>query len=403
MTQPVRTIVAFDSGIERGRVEAVLSSCSGIHVHSVVESLEDGWMAPPEGDAELLVVACSDSEAAPRFIREAVEADSERPVVVLYQGSPNGFMRRAFEAGADDIVPLPKNVDPMFDDSGEQVMFALEKVLERKRGMSTAGTSDGGDMICVLGPKGGTGKTLTTANLSVSLAAQGKRVVIVDLDLQFGDVGLAFGLLPENTIYDLARSSGAIDAEKAGDYLAVHETGVHVLLAPIRPDQAGVVTVDFLREVYKVLRSSFDYVIVDTPPGFTPEVIGAIDTASHLLVVGMLDALSLKNTKLGLETLGLMGHGGDHIRLVLNRADSHVGLNQEDVASIVGRKPDVMVPSNGSIARSVNQGMPISVADPKSEAAQAFRSLATIYTGGSTNGHPAHNGNGRGLFGRRKG
>src|SRR6185503_15740010 len=86
MTQPVRTIVAFDSGIERGRVEAVLSSCSGIHVHSVVESLEDGWMAPPEGEAELLVVACSDSEAAPRFIREAVEADSERPVVVLYQG-----------------------------------------------------------------------------------------------------------------------------------------------------------------------------------------------------------------------------------------------------------------------------------------------------------------------------
>ena len=402
MTQQVRTIVAFDSGIERGRVEAVLSSCEGIHIHTVVDNLEDGWMAPPEGDAELLVVACSDSEAATRFIREASEDQPERPVVVLYQGSPNGFMRRAFEAGADDIVPLPQNVDPMFDDSGQQVMFALEKVLERKRGMSASDTTDGGEMICVLGPKGGTGKTLTTANLSVSLIAQGKSVVIVDLDLQFGDVGLAFGLRPEKTIYDLARSSGAMDAEKVRDYLAVHETGVHVLLAPIRPDQAGIVTVEFLRGVYQVLRSSYDYVIIDTPPGFTPEVIGAIDTASHLLVVGMLDALSLKNTKLGLETLGLMGHSGEHIRLVLNRADSHVGLNQEDVASIVGQKPDVMVPSNGSIARSVNQGMPISVADPKSPAAQAFRSLATIYTGGATNGHVARNGS-RGLFGRRKG
>jgi pilus assembly protein CpaE len=322
---------------------------------------------------------------------------------VLYQGSPNGFMRRAFEAGADDIVPLPQNVDPMFDDSGEQVMFALEKVLERKRGISASSTSDGGDMICVLGPKGGTGKTLTTANLSVSLVGQGKSVVIVDLDLQFGDVGLAFGVRPEKTIYDLARSSGAMDAEKVNDYLAVHDTGVRVLLAPIRPDQAGVVTVDFLRDVYKVLRTSFDYVIIDTPPGFTPEVIGAIDIASHLLVVGMLDALSLKNTKLGLETLGMMGHSGEHIRLVLNRADSHVGLNQEDVASIVGRKPDVMVPSGSSIARSVNQGMPISVADPKSEAAKAFRALATIYTGGAANGQPEQNGNGRGLFGRRKG
>jgi pilus assembly protein CpaE len=236
----------------------------------------------------------------------------------------------------------------------------------------------------------------------VSLVAQGKSVVIVDLDLQFGDVGLAFGLRPEKTIYDLARSSGAMDAEKVRDYLAVHETGVHVLLAPIRPDQAGIVTVEFLRDIYQVLRSTYDYVIIDTPPGFTPEVIGAIDTASHLLVVGMLDALSLKNTKLGLETLGMMGHSGEHIRLVLNRADSHVGLNQEDVASIVGRKPDVMVPSNGSIARSVNQGMPISVADPRSAAAQAFGSLATIYTGGATNGRGARNGN-RGLFGRRKG
>jgi pilus assembly protein CpaE len=401
MTQPVRTIVAFDSGIERGRVEAVLSSCSGIHVHTVVESLEDGWMTPPEGDAELLIVACSDSDAATRFIREAVEEQPDRPVVALYQGSPNGFMRRAFEAGADDIVPLPLNVDPMFDDSGEQVMFALEKVLERKRGMSGHGATDGGEMICVLGPKGGTGKTLTTANLSVSLVREGKSVVIVDLDLQFGDVGLAFGVQPEKTIYDLARSSGAMDAEKVNDYLAVHQTGVRVLLAPIRPDQAGVVTVDFLRDVYKVLRTSFDYVIVDTPPGFTPEVIGAIDIASHLLVVGMLDALSLKNTKLGLETLDMMGHSGEQIRLVLNRADSHVGLNQEDVAAIVGRKPDVMVPSNGSIARSVNQGMPISVADPKCEAAKAFRSLATIYTGGSMNGHVESNG--RGLFGRRKG
>ena len=400
MSQSVRTIVAFDSGIERGRVEAVLSSCKNLHVRTVVDSLDDGWIAPLDGDAELLVVACSDSDAATRYIREAVEDSPDRPVVVLYQGSPNGFMRRAFEAGADDIVPLPQNVDPMFDDSGDQVMFALEKVLERKRGMSGAGTGQGGEMICVLGPKGGTGKTLTTANLSVSLALAEKSVVIVDLDLQFGDVGLAFGLRPEKTIYDLARSSGTIDEEKVRDYLAVHDTGVHVLLAPIRPDQAGAVTVDFLREVYSVLRTAFDYVIVDTPPGFTPEVIGAIDTASHLLMVGMLDALSLKNTKLGLETLGLMGHSSEHVRLVLNRADSHVGLTQEDVVSIVGRRPDVMVPSTGSIARSVNHSSPISVADPKSEAARAFRALAAIY--GASSGNGSANGHGRSLFGRRK-
>lgn len=400
MSQSVRTIVAFDSYVDRGRVEGALSSCPDVQIHGVVDSLDDGWVTPPEGDGDLLVVACADSELAMPFIRGAVEEQPNRPVVVLYQGSPNGFMRSAFEAGADDIIALPQNVDPMFDDAGEHVTFALEKVMERRRGMSASVAVDTGAMICVLGPKGGTGKTLTTSNLAVSLAAQGKTVVVVDLDLQFGDVGLALGLRPENTIYDLARSSGTIDPEKLDAYLATHETGVRVLLAPIRPDQAGVVTVDFLRDLYPILRASFDYLIVDTPPGFTPEVIGAIDSASHLLIVGMLDTLSLKNTKLGLETLSLMGHPPEEIRLVLNRADSHVGLNQEDVVAIVGRGPDVMVPSHSSIARSVNEGMPISVGDTRSDAARAFRALAETYTG-AMNGHVE--GAGRRLFGRRKG
>ena len=107
------------------------------------------------------------------------------------------------------------------------------------------------------------------------------------------------------------------------------------------------------------LRAKHDFVIVDTPPGFTPEVIASIDSSSHVCMVGMLDSLSLKNTKLGLETLELMGYDRDRIRLVLNRADSRVGITHDDVASIIGRKPDVLVPSDRDIPRSVNEGKPI--------------------------------------------
>jgi len=235
--------------------------------------------------------------------------------------------------------------------------------------------------VCVLGPKGGIGKTLTSANLAVALALAGRKVAVVDLDLQFGDVGLSLGLTPKRTIYDLIKSGGSLDAEKLEAFLTPHESGARVLMAPVRPDQAGAITVDFLQQVYELLRASNDFVVVDTPPGFMPEVIASIDASTHICVVGTLDSLSLKNTKLGLETLELMGYESDRITMVLNRADSKVGVTQEDVTAIVGRSADVLVPSHRDIARSVNEGQPVVRARPRSEPAKAFRALAELYIG----------------------
>jgi pilus assembly protein CpaE len=143
--------------------------------------------------------------------------------------------------------------------------------------------------------------------------------------------------------------------------------------------------------VYATLRATHDYVIVDTPPGFTPEVIASIDSSSHICMVGMLDSLSLKNTKLGLETLELMGYDHDRTRVVLNRADTRVGITRDDVNAIIGREPDVYVPSDRDISRSINEGMPIVLAKDRSEAARAFQSLASLYDmrtdNVSSNGH----------------
>ena len=152
-----------------------------------------------------------------------------------------------------------------------------------------------------------------------------------------------------------------------------------MLIAPSRPDHAAVVSVEFLRNVYTTLRGMFDYVVVDTPPGFTPEVIATIDNATSICMVGMLDALSLKNTKLGLETLDLMGFPPENVKLVLNRARSRVGISDEEVIAIMGREPDVIVPSDRDIPRAVNEGKPILIAKPQSEASAAFRQLAAGY------------------------
>ena len=378
MASAIRTLVAVDTTADRQVVQAALPGTNGIEIVGVIYGLDESWNALQEAPTDLVVVACSGySDRTLFFIEGALKQRPERPIVVLVHDARDGFVRRVFEAGADDVVVLPE--------SPERVGFTFEKAIARREGAAVASGVALSPMVCVLGPKGGTGKTLTSCNLSVALARTAKKVALVDLDLQFGDVALSLGLSPEKTIYDLAKSGGSLYIEKLESYMTGHSSGLRVLLAPTRPDQASFVTVDLLRDVYNLLRSNYDFVIVDTPPGFTPEVIASIDSSSHVCMVGMLDSLSLKNTKLGLETLELMGYDAARIAIVLNRADTRIGISREDVAAIVARAPDVFVPSDREIPKSLTDGVPIVLADVRSEAASAFRSLAAMYVA-SANG-----------------
>ncbi len=373
MADAIKGLVAVDTGVDSHSVQSALAQVPGLELVGVISGLEESWRTLQETRPELLMVACAGySDRALYFIDSAVKQEPERPVVVFATGSPNGFIRRVFESGAEDFLTLPEDPD--------RIRFALEKAIARRLGAAVASGIALAPMICVLGPKGGTGKTLVSTNLAVALAAAGGKPVLVDLDLQFGDVGLALGIRPDKTIYDLARSAGTLDTEKLDAYLMKHSSGARILLAPTRPDQASAVTVDLLRDVFSTLRAMSDSVIVDTPPGFTPEVIAAIDSCTDVCLVGMVDSLSLKNTKLGLETLELMGFDPTRISLVLNRADTRVGITREDVDLIIGRAPEIFIPSDRQIPISINDGVPIVLHEERSEAGRAFRALARLYS-----------------------
>jgi pilus assembly protein CpaE len=368
----IRTFIAVDPSVDRTVVQAALPVDPDIEITGVINGLDESWNALQETPTDLLVVACGNaSEQAIFFIEGALKQRPDRPIVVLAERARNGFVRRIFEAGADDVITLPESPD--------RVGFTFEKALARRQGAAIASGIALAPMICVLGPKGGTGKTLTASNLAIALAQRGEKAALIDLDLQFGDIGLALGLSPDKTIYDLAKSGGSIDIEKLEAYLTPHSSGLRVLLAPTRPDQASFISVDLLREIYTLFRSNYDYVVVDCPPGFTPEVIASIDSSTHICIVAMLDSLSLKNTKLGLETLELMGYDPSRISMLLNRADSRIGITHEEVADIVGREPEALVPSDREIPKSLTDGTPIVMAAERSEAAKAFKGLAQQY------------------------
>ena len=278
-TRGFHVYAALEGSLGLDAIREALPAGTPLRTVSLAEAGRPG--SEIQHGADLVIVGCSRAHDQALAVISAASAQrSDRPVVVLYHGSPNGFLEQAFEAGADDLVALPQ--------SAGQLGFALEKALARRRGAVASAAE--GSMITVLGPKGGTGKTVTSSNLAVALANEDRTSVLVDLDLQFGDIGLALGLQPTKTIYDLAVSGGTLDGDKIDSFLAQHSSGARALLAPLRPDQAAAIGTAFLREVFEILRSRYDFVLVDTPPAFTPEVIAAVDASSHLCMVGMLEA-----------------------------------------------------------------------------------------------------------------
>jgi pilus assembly protein CpaE len=394
MSSDLKAIVGLDGGVDFAAFQSLIEAQAGVSLACPVGDLSDAWDALDETICDLVVIGCGgDGERALSFIAAAVKERPQVPIVVAYQGSPNGFVNAAFEAGADEVLMLPAESGEESVSLDSDVLFTFQKALARRNGAPSASAQRHSQMICVLGPKGGIGKTVVATNLAVALASEGASVALVDLNLQCGDLALALGLQPDRTIYDLATSGGALDAEKLEAFLGRHESGVRVLMAPTRPDQASSVTTEFLDRAYSLLRAMHDYVIVDTPPGFTPEVIASIDGASDVCMVATLDVLSLKSARVGLETLRLMGYDLNRVRLVLNRADSRVGLDTNDVTAIVGGGPDVLVPSHRDITRTVNEAKLIVTSSPRSEAARAFKKLARMYEPvAQPNGNGAANG-----------
>jgi pilus assembly protein CpaE len=343
---------------------------SGMLVASGISDFGDALGAAERDHSQAMLMFAPDIHEALGILSESRKSRPDMALVMALPGQPNGNLAEALKAGAHEIVLLPAEA--------AIVSAAVHKAMARVSNVSDVqhpATATLAPIVAVLGPKGGVGKTTVSTNLATMLAMSGKKTLLVDLDLQFGDVGLVLGIDPERTIHDLVTAAGNLDGEKLRGYLGTSEDGVHALLAPVRPDQAEAVSAERLTTLLEVARSEFDVIVVDTPPAFTAPAIAAIDHARHTIVVGSLDLPGLKNMKVGLETLALMGVSAADVTLVLNRADSKVGLTGADVKTILSREPDISIPSDRGIPRSVNAARPLVASDPKSAPAKSLRAL----------------------------
>jgi pilus assembly protein CpaE len=301
--------------------------------------------------------------------------DERRPItsVVLIADPKATLLERAVRAGVRDVI------DPRAD--AQDVRVSLTDTLERatrRRGTlraHSAAAAPARNVIAVVSPKGGAGKTVVTSNLAVGIARNAPgEVVVVDLDLQFGDVANALRLKPEVSIGDVARAA-TLDATTVKALLTPHPSGVFVLCAPETPAEADCIKPSAIATTIDLLAEMFRYVIIDTAAGLDEATLVAIEHATDLVVMCATDVASARGLRKELRAFNLLGLTNQRRHFVLNRADARVGVTAHDIESTVGLSVDVSIPSSRVVPASMNDGSPVLESAPRTPLASAFAEL----------------------------
>jgi pilus assembly protein CpaE len=311
-------------------------------------------------------------------------------VVLVRARIDTATLADALRAGVREVV---KERD--IDGIGAAVERALDLALAVRRQSGQELPDDGspaGRLVTVFSAKGGAGKTTVSTNLAAALADGGKRnVCLVDLDLAFGDVAIALQLFPAHTLSDAVPMADSLDEAAVMQLLTPHSPGLTTLVAPVEPGAAESIPAPLVGRVLRVLKNVFEFVVVDTPPAFTDHVLAAFDESDFVALLATLDIPALKNLKLTLETLDLLNYPRDRWRVVLNRADSKVGLQVSEVEKTLRVPISVQIPSSRSVPASINRGVPIVLDEPNHPVSLAIRHFAEkeIAAGAPTKPVPA--------------
>ena len=372
----VSPIKVFITGAANGLAEVR----EGLADHPEVELV--GTAADPskagtklaESGAQVILHGTTATDHVPTSEIEAIRGVTAAPIVLVTSASANAILSEALAAGIFDVVLLPQLTDG--------IVFTIKKAHSlaagRPAGAATKSSSAiEGKVVTFFSPKGGAGKTVLACNLAATFARQQQRkTLLLDLDLQFGDAAIMMGIEPEKTIYDLVMARRELDSDSLAGYVTAHSSGVHVLPAPLRPEDAELVTEERLGHLFAVAKESYDVIVVDTPPFFHGPVLSTLDRTDQLVLVASLDVPSVKNVKLTMQTLDLLHYPKERRHLLLNRSGSKVGLKPQEVERALEMKVEFEVPVDREVAVSVNRGVPLVLSNPRSGVAKALQDMA---------------------------
>ena len=350
-------------------------------------------------DVVLMDINMPDMDGISATERLSAEVPTAAVVMMSVQGEAD-YLRRSMLAGAREFLVKPFSSDELTA-SIRQVYTREQEKLSRivvqpaaaaaapvaaapRPTNSVREEGEPGRVVAVFGPKGGVGRTTLAVNLAVAAATElGQKTCLVDASFQFGDVGVLLNLNPKNkSIADLIGELEQGEPESMDTFVINHSAGIKVLLAPPSPEMAELITPLGAKRMIEALRKTNDLVVVDCMSSFNDTTLAILDLADTVLTMLSLEITSIKNIRLFLEVADQLGYSSDKIRLVLNRADSSLGIRVADVEHSIGRRVDHTIVSDGrSVVYALNRGVPFFLSNREAQVSQDVLRLASAVVG----------------------
>jgi pilus assembly protein CpaE len=305
-------------------------------------------------------------------------------VILLVKDPSANIYRKAIKLNVFDVLEFPFN----YKDLKESLHRAHTAILDSgsKRGKSGAEKSgkvktDQAKSIVIFSSKGGTGKSFIAANLAIDLHIQTKkRVGLLDLDYESGDIALILDITPKHTVYDISSIVNQLDVEMMNSFLTGHGSGIKVLPAPVDPSQSESISTKATLKILDVMTKICDYVVIDLPSNFSENNLAILENIDVLCMVASMDILSVKNLKVALEIISQLKFPDDKTFLIINRANSKVGITLDEIEATLTRKIDLTIPSDRVIPLSINQGNPVVESYPRSTVSRSISQLTKLIT-----------------------
>jgi pilus assembly protein CpaE len=363
-------------------------------------SIEAASQVVATSDVRMVLLGPSYTQgSAMEEVRTLHNEDPSLIVMLVAESVTSDLLRQAMRSGVSDVIEIPLDE--------QKVEEAIERfahdVLKRPKAAvgSTAPAApeegEKGRIVTVWSAKGGSGTTVVATNLALLLnRIPDKRVVLVDADLQFGDVCLVLQLEPKFTMVNAAHELHHLDAELLESLLTEHPSGLKVLAAPLEPAFADDITTAGLMHMIEILQENYDYILVDTASMLDELILSLVEKSDQVLMVVDMDLPSVKNAKLALDTLRLLKFSTGAVSLVMNRSNSRSKLDNKEIEAALKISIDAAVPSDALVAASVNEGRPVVESEPKSKVAKGLESVAALVA----DNIPESNAK-SGLFGRK--
>lgn len=376
-------LLATDSTELHARVyEAALGACLVLPAHPMPS--EPAQLLGQLKHESLPDVLVLDATHAPReAIALAARFDAELPGTGLVLiGDPERLSLSALRAGVRDVVPATADVEMLRETINRvsRSVLALRSPTQQAAVVQAATVQ--GRVLTVLSPKGGAGKTTISTNLAVGLAeAAPGQVVLVDLDVQFGDVATALALEPEHTLDEIVLSGALNDPIALKTRMTLHSSGLSVICAPETPAAADALTTDQVSALVELLAGQFRFVVIDTPPGLGPLTLAALDHTTDPVLVTTYDVTGVRGLAKELANLRELGMLTSARQIVLNFADPKGGLSVQDIEATIQARVDLTIPHSKAVTPALNTGVPLLRHKPRDPVTKQMRKLIAYYTG----------------------